>query len=113
MNDRLNLPPRYRRQIEKILREHAPYAEVWAYGSRINGTSHEASDLDLALRAPGLEPLPSFDFDDLRRAFQESDIPIIVQAHDWARLPASFHREIERDHVTLLSPETAPPAKSE
>ena len=113
MNDRLNLPPRYRRQIEKILREHAPYAEVWAYGSRINGTSHEASDLDLALRAPGLEPLPSFDFDDLRRAFQESDIPIIVQAHDWARLPASFHREIERDYVTLLSPESAPSAESE
>ena len=113
MSDRLNLPPRYRRQIEKILREHAPYAEVWAYGSRIKGSSHEASDLDLALRALDLEPIPTFDFDDLRRAFQESDIPIIVQAHDWARLPSSFHREIERDYVTLLSPESAPPGEGE
>ena len=113
MTDRLNLPPRYRQQIEAILREHTPYAEVWAYGSRINGNSHEASDLDLALRAPDLEPIPSFDFDDLLRAFQESNIPIIVQAHDWARLPASFHQEIERDYVTLQSPESAPVGESD
>ena len=38
MTDRLSLPTRYRRMVEAILREHVPEAEVWAYGSRVNGT---------------------------------------------------------------------------
>ncbi len=52
MTDRLDLPGRYREQIEVLLRRHVPGVEVWAYGSRINGKSHRGSDLDLALRSP-------------------------------------------------------------
>ena len=77
-----------------------PDAEVWAYGSRVNGMSHPGSDLDLVLRGPTLEQLGD-GFHDLVKAFQESNIPILVQAHDWARLPESFHREIERDYVVV------------
>ena len=77
-----------------------PDAEVWAYGSRVNGMSHPGSDLDLVLRGPTLEQLGD-GFHDLVEAFQESNIPILVQAHDWARLPESFHREIERDYVVV------------
>ena len=41
---------------------------------------------------------------DLIEALEESNVPIIVQAHDWARLPESFHREIERQsHVVLVA----------
>ena len=101
MNDRLRLPDRYRRQVEQILRENMPQVEAWAYGSRVNGESHEASDLDLALRAPGLRPIPSSDMEALRKAFRESNIPIIVDARDWSRLPKSFHYEIERDYIPL------------
>ena len=100
MTDRLDLPPRYRRPLEALLREHVPDAEVWAYGSRINGESHEASDLDLVLRGPGLEPLDN-GFADLLEAIEQSNIPILVQAQDWAGLPESFHREIERDYVVV------------
>ena len=57
MTDRLELPLRYRRELEALLREHVPDAEVWAYGSRVTGESHPASDLDLVLRGPTLEPL--------------------------------------------------------
>ena len=52
MTDRLELPLRYRRELESMLREHVPEAEVWAYGSRVSGESHPASDLDLVLRGP-------------------------------------------------------------
>ena len=48
MTDRLALPRRYRDQLEALLREHVPGVEVWAYGSRVNGESHDGSDLDLA-----------------------------------------------------------------
>ena len=100
MADRLALPLRYRDQLESLLREHVPGIEVWAYGSRVNGESHDGSDLDLALRGPDLEPLDG-GFYDLLEAIEKSNVPILVQAHDWATLPESFHREIERDYVVV------------
>ena len=57
MAERLHLLPRHRAQIETLLREHLPGVEVWAYGSRVNGRSHDGSDLDLVLRGPGLDKL--------------------------------------------------------
>ena len=101
MSEGLCLTSRYRRQVEDILREKAPEAEVWAYGSRVDGTSHEASDLDLVIRGPGLRPIPSVDMQTLREAFRESNIPIIVDLHDWSRLPETFQREIARNYVSL------------
>ena len=100
MTDRLSLQPRYRLILEDLLREHVPDAEVWAYGSRVNGQSHEGSDLDLVVRGPELESL-GIQLLDLLVALQESNIPILVQVHDWASLPESFHREIERDYVVI------------
>ena len=100
MADRLALPLRYRDQLESLLREHVPGIEVWAYGSRVNGESHDGSDLDLVLRGPALEPLDG-GFFDLLEAIEKSNVPILVQAHDWATLPESFHREIERDYVVV------------
>ena len=100
MTDKLDLPRRYRDQLEVLLREHMPDAEVWAYGSRVTGKSHDGSDLDLVLRSPTLEPLAE-GFFDLLEAIEKSNIPILVQAHDWARLPESFHREIERDYIVV------------
>ena len=57
MTDLLDLPTRFREKLEALLREHVPDAEVWAYGSRVNGRSHDSSDLDLVLRGPTLQPL--------------------------------------------------------
>ena len=105
MTERLDLPRRYREQIEALLREHVPGVEVWAYGSRVNGRSHEGSDLDLVLRGPDLQQIDSGMFLDLVEALEESNVPIIVQAHDWARLPERFHREIERKYVVLVGKE--------
>ena len=100
MTDQLHLPQRYRRILEGLLREHVPEAEVWAYGSRITGESHDGSDLDLVIRGPELKPLDD-GFFELLEAIEQSNIPILVQAHDWARLPESFHAEIERDYVVV------------
>ena len=53
------------------------------------------------LRSPALEPIPLSRLAALREALQESNIPIIVQVHDWARLPSSFHQEIQRQYVIV------------
>ncbi len=100
MTDRLDLPLRYREMLDALLRKYVPSVEVWAYGSRINGRCHEGSDLDLVLRSSTLEPL-DYEYDELLEALEQSSLPILVQAHDWARLPESFHREIERDYVVV------------
>ncbi len=101
MSDRLHLRPKHRDRLETLLRKHLPDVEVWAYGSRVNGRSHDGSDLDLVLRGPDLDEIPVDRLVDFEEALRESNIPFIVEARDWARLPVRFHREIEREHVVV------------
>ena len=84
-----------------LLRKHLPDVEVWAYGSRVNGRGHEGSDLDLALRGPGLRKIPLDGLVDFEEAVRESTIPFLVEARDWARLPERFRREIQRRYVVV------------
>ncbi len=102
MAERLLLAPRHRAAIEALLKEHLPDVEVWAYGSRVNGRAHDGSDLDLVLRASGLREIPDDRFADFKDALRDSNIPFLVEARDWARLPETFHREIERNYVVLV-----------
>ncbi len=103
MTDGLHLAPRHRELLVSLLREHVPGVEVWAYGSRVNGRSHDGSDLDLVLRGPELKELPIEQLMDLEEALRESRIPFLVEARDWARLPERFQRKIERRYVVLTS----------
>jgi predicted nucleotidyltransferase len=97
----MDLPQRYLDQVVEVLRTHAPHSEVWAYGSRVSGGGHEASDLDLVLRNPTNPASENPELLDLREAFIDSNLPIRVDVMDWSRIPESFHREIERAHVVL------------
>ena len=105
MTRHLNVKSRHREQLERLLREHLPGVAVWAYGSRVNGRSHEGSDLDLVLRGPDLAKIDTTQLAAFNEAVQESTIPFLVEARDWARLPESFHREIEREYVVLVGKE--------
>ena len=77
---------------------------MWAYGSRMSGNCHSASDLDLVLRAEKLNKIPLEKMGALREAFTESNIPFLVELRDWARLPDSFKKEIETNYVILFKP---------
>ena len=99
----LHLSARHRATLEALLQENLPDAEVWAYGSRVNGQSHDGSDLDLVLRGPGLAKIDAMRYADFLEAVGESTIPFLVEAHDWGRLPETFHRGIERDHVVMVA----------
>ena len=84
-----------------LLQEHLPNVEAWAYGSRVNGRSHDGSDLDLVLRGPGLKQIPAKQMADFKNAVRESTIPFLIEARDWTRLPERFRQEIERHHIVL------------
>lgn len=101
----LHLPPRYLEMVLAILRQHLPQAEVWAYGSRVRGDCHDTSDLDLVVRnlADLTQPLPHLA--DVAEAFSESNLPLMVQIIDWARVPREFHDEILASYVVLRTAE--------
>jgi len=105
MTNRLNLRSQHRLQLEALLRKNLPCVEIWVYGSRINGRSHEGSDLNLVLRSPDLTAIENAKLYAFNEALQESTIPFLVEARDWITLPESFHHEIERDHVVLVAGE--------
>lgn len=94
----LNLRPKHLQMVRALLQQHLPLAEVWAYGSRVNGNGHEASDLDLVVRQP-----TGLNMAEIREACVESNLPIRVEIVDWARIPANFHNEIERSYVVVQS----------
>ena len=102
MTDRLRLSPRHRAILDTLIRDHLPDIQVWAYGSRINGRSHDGSDLDLVLRGRDLQAIPAGQLLDFEEAVQESTLPFVVEARDWARLPERFRRDIKREHVVLI-----------
>ena len=77
--------------------------EVWAYGSRVNGSAHTGSDLDLVIRGPHLKPLPGNLYVGLIQKIKDSNIPILVELRDWSTLPESFHKSIEKQYEVLLS----------
>ena len=104
MTDRLDLPERHRRTLEDLIRAHLPDVEVWAYGSRVNGKCHAGSDLDLVLRGPGLEKIPAERLASFADAVCESNIPFLVQMHDWARMSERFQLQIKEHHAPLRRP---------
>ena len=88
--DSLFLRDKDKQKLLDLLNQYIPSVEAWAYGSRVNGDAHDASDLDLVLRSADLSPIPMEQFVDFLDALRESSIPIIVEARDWARLPPLF-----------------------
>jgi predicted nucleotidyltransferase len=78
-------------------------AEVWAYGSRVKGSAHDGSDLDLVILTPDRQKLPIDTLMKLKEKIRESNIPILVELFDWARLPESFHKNIEACHEVIYS----------
>jgi predicted nucleotidyltransferase len=97
----LQFPEKHLPLMMEILHAQIPHMQVWAYGSRVSGGWQECSDLDMVLRNSRDLSTPCKEIMELKEAFQSSLIPILIDVHDWAHLPAEFHRNIEREHVEL------------
>ncbi|MBR2648858.1 MAG: nucleotidyltransferase domain-containing protein [Sediminibacterium sp.] len=97
------LKEKHKNILTSIFSELTIPVEVWAYGSRVTGEAHEGSDLDLVMRTETLDRVPIDIFLDMKEKILVSRIPIIVELFDWARLPDSFHKNIEANHEVLFS----------
>lgn len=98
----LFLKPRYLDMLLEIFRNYCPNAEIWAYGSRISGEAHEASDLDLVVKSFNDS---SKNIYELKELVNNSDIPIIVDILDYNNIPEAFQKEIEKNYIVIFGSE--------
>jgi uncharacterized protein len=98
MSGVLDITTAQRAMLAGFLHEFIPDVEVWAYGSRVNGTARPNSDLDLvAFSTPQQRPLVS----KLKDALAESNLPFLVDLHVWDEVPKRFHEIIRTGYVVL------------
>lgn len=95
----IDLPARDLAIVTAILKKHVPDCEVRAFGSRVTGGAKKFSDLDLALLGP--EKLDWRKLEELRDAFSESDLPIIVDVHDWRGIPEESRQVVGARYEVL------------
>src|SRR6218665_68314 len=85
--------------VQRILQQHVPDAEVWAFGSRAQWLGPEPSDPRLCTRAAVALSFEQMGL--LREAFEESNLPYKVDVVDWTMASAAFREIIERDRVVV------------
>lgn len=95
----LDVKKEYLDQLEHIFETYCPKAEIWAYGSRIKNDSHSGSDLDLTVRSFN-EKNKSIGV--LRERLKDSDIPFLIEIHEFDKLPESFQNEILKKYVPIF-----------
>lgn len=100
----INLDEPQLTMVRAILRAYVPDRRVAAFGSRVQGTAKEFSDLDLVLL--GDEPVAADVLSELRYALEESDLSISVDVVEWATLSPSFRRAIERAPLEIVQEPT-------
>lgn len=94
----IDLREKDRRAICDLAEQFLPKgSEIWAYGSRVKGTNHDTSDLDLVVHFPdGQDRMTSLTQRmDFVEALRESNIPIIVQVMAWDAIPDHFKQNIQ------------------
>lgn len=97
------IPVHHLRYLLEQIKIHIPSAAVWAFGSRIKGSHHPASDLDLAVlcdKETAKKAMPK-----LNEALVESNLPFKVQLLDFHRLPENMQENIKKHYVVLHQPE--------
>ncbi len=75
---------------------------IWAYGSRVNGSAHDMSDLDLVLISKDASKINISEYVNFKESLVDSNIPILIQVLDWNRIPEYFHKNILSNYEELI-----------
>ena len=101
----INLKPRYFEMLRKIFEEYCPKAEIWAYGSRVHGDSHDGSDLDMTVKSFND---PDKKLWELKELLDDSNIPFLMDISEFDALPDYFQKEIKKNYVILFPADKVP-----
>jgi uncharacterized protein len=89
----IELASRYVQQVWRIAQNHVPYCNVYIFGSYARGTACLNSDVDLAIL--GREPLGIEKMLRLKEAYENSDLPFLVDVVDWSEANPRFKAMVE------------------
>ena len=84
----IDLEAKHLATVRGILLRHAPGLPVYVFGSRAKGRAKRFSDLDLAVVTD--QPMDGSALARLHEAFDDSDLPIMVDLVDWNRSTPEF-----------------------
>ena len=93
----IDLSPNHLKTVRQILAEHVPACEVRAFGSRVTQSAKKYSDLAVV----GVTALDRNTLARLKEAFEDSDLPILVDVLDWQEISQSFREIIAKDYAVL------------
>ncbi|NDV26847.1 nucleotidyltransferase family protein [Desulfovibrio sp. JC010] len=96
---KIDVSPTQLKIILSLIETHLPDTTIWAYGSRATGSARPQSDLDLVAFASADQKKAVYN---LKEAFEESDLPFIVDLFVWDTVPDEFRKNIERERVVLV-----------
>lgn len=97
------LEEKFADEIKSIIKKTHPNAIIWAYGSRVDGTAHEGSDLDLVVKDFGQGDTYIFE---LKEELKESNVPFLIDIFEFDKLPENFQKEIEKNYVVFYNGQT-------
>ena len=89
--------------LKQIFDAYCKNAEIWAYGSRVNGDCHSGSDLDLVVVNYNEH---GKNLRELKQLIKDSDIPILVDISEFDSLPKSIQNEIRKNKIIFFGKPT-------
>ncbi|MCI5887989.1 MAG: nucleotidyltransferase domain-containing protein [Brachyspira sp.] len=98
--DNLFVKPQYLKMLTDIFEQYCPNAEIWAYGSRVNGDAHEGSDLDMVVKNFHSNTAK---LSELRELITNSNIPFLTDINEFDKLPKYFQDEILKKYVVIFN----------
>lgn len=81
-----------------LFQQYLPGVTVWAFGSRVKGTTRRTSDLDLVVFS---RPEQEAQVSTLKEELDESSLPFRVDLLVWDNIPASFQQNILACYAVL------------
>ncbi len=96
----IDITPAEMELVKAILKEYFPDAKVIAFGSRVNGTKRDISDLDLAIDTG--RKMSIYELGRIKEAFQESTLPFRVDVLDWNRTSEEFKAIIDQQYEIIM-----------
>jgi predicted nucleotidyltransferase len=95
---KIDLNPRDCDTLVSLIGQFLPHSAVWAFGSRVKGSSRPWSDLDLVAFTK-MEERPQVSL--LKEALEESNLPFRVDLLEWDGIPETFREHIKAEYVVM------------
>lgn len=90
----MNKPSNNKKEVLAIINNTLPNAEIYAFGSRVDGSAKKYSDLDISINLGKKNKIPLALLSKLEEDFNNSDILFKVDLVDFQRVCDEFQKII-------------------